>query len=246
MSSERCITFLFKALALCASCLCTSPPFSKGLKKKDGDSSEAISGGRGSAQGGCSGSWRRAGLAAPGRRCSHYNVFVSVLVVVFPSTNIPKNCSAFGLCGFEWLTGFSFLVRRKLQSSIRANCPLKRQFLIPGKEREAFQARKLQITWNSIFLTVTLYIKVIFSERVHGQRGFPIFLWHLRSTFDAWLSGGSSWGCARKWQCPVRTEKGRSSSSGHGGITSQAAGLPSWLSHQNHCAQGRHSAYGHF
>lgn len=45
MSSERCIPFLFRAL--CASCLCTSPPFSKGLKKEDGDSSEAIGGGHG-------------------------------------------------------------------------------------------------------------------------------------------------------------------------------------------------------
>lgn len=60
MISERCITFLFKALALCANCMRTSPPFSKVLKKEDKDSSsssKAIGGGRGSAQGGHSGSW---------------------------------------------------------------------------------------------------------------------------------------------------------------------------------------------
>lgn len=36
-------------------------------------------------------------------------------------------------------------------------------------------------------------MKVMFSERAHGQRDFLMFLWHVSSTFDTCLSGGGSW-----------------------------------------------------
>lgn len=38
----------------------------------------------------------------------------------------------------------------------------------------------------------------MFSERVHGQRGFLMFLWRVSSTFDTCLSGGASWTVERK------------------------------------------------